>query len=380
MWYLGILQFYLLAALVYALMYTVMGVQFRGHDPEMSLLEAAFARGDENLSRLIEEAWRLGCRLDAWTEYFDMTKWKQAMDNTGIYAADFAEREIRADAQLPWENIESGVTKEYLWKEYQKALSVEYTSDCRKVCHACGLKCRPEDMAEETAVDLSSRADQKADRSFPVAGATMKVRLRYAKIGRLRYLSHLETTTALIRGMRRAGFPFKYTEGFHPGPRVSFGPALSVGTAGLKEYLDMELIQPFDIMAGLLLLQEYLPRDLQALTMKTIEKGAKSLTGFVVRYSYEIIGKKGLFLDAFLENRHKLIQRKQNSFRISEMVEEAVKTGDTSSLITVKDLGDIKVRLDELLPLIFGQPADDLEITRIAMYGWDNGWKEPLED
>jgi hypothetical protein len=243
------------------------GVQFRGHDPEMSLLEAAFARGDETLSRLIEEAWRLGCRLDAWTEYFDMAKWKQAMDNTGIYAADFAEREIRADAQLPWENIDIGVTKKYLWKEYQKALSVEYTSDCRKVCHACGLKCRPEDMAEETAVALSSKADQKADRSFPVAGAPIKVRLRYAKIGRLRYLSHLETTTALIRGMRRAGFPFKYTEGFHPGPKVSFGPALSVGTAGLKEYLDMELIPPFDIMAGLLLLQGYLPRGLQALTM-----------------------------------------------------------------------------------------------------------------
>jgi hypothetical protein len=62
------------------------------------------------------------------------------------------------------------------------------------------------------------------------------------------------------------------------------------------------------------------------------------------------------------------------------MVEEAAITGDMSCRITVKDLGDIKVRLDELLPLIFGQPAADLEITRLAMYGWDNGWKEPLED
>jgi len=356
------------------------GVQFRGHDPEMSMLEAAFARGDETLSRLIEEAWRLGCRLDAWTEYFDMAKWKQAMDNTGINAADFAEREIEADSALPWENIDIGVTKKFLWKEYQQALSAQFTSDCRKVCHACGLKCRPEDMAQATAIDLSATAEQKAERSFPVAGVSMKVRLQYAKTGRLRYLSHLETTTALIRGMRRAGFPFKYTEGFHPGPKTSFGPALSVGTAGLKEYLDMELIPPFDIPAGLLLLQGYLPLGLQAVTMKAIEKGEKSLTGFVVRYTYEIIGKKDLSLDVFLENREMVVQRKQNSFRISEMVEEAVKTGNRSSRITVKDLGDIKVRLDELLPLIFGQPADDLEIIRIAMYGWDNGWKEPLED
>jgi len=356
------------------------GVQFRGHDPEMSVLEAAFARGDENLSRLIEEAWRLGCRLDAWTEYFDMAKWKQAMDNAGINAADFSERAIEADIALPWDNIDIGVTKKFLWKEYQTALAAQFTSDCRKVCHACGLKCRPEDMVQETALDLSATTDQKAQTSFPVSGVSMKVRLQYTKTGRLRYLSHLETTTALIRGMRRAGFPFKYTEGFHPGPKTSFGPALSVGTAGLKEYLDMELIPPFDLLTGLLLLQGNLPTGLQAVTMKAIEKGEKSLTGFVVRYTYEIIGKNGLSLDAFLENKNMAVQRKQNSFRISEMVEEAVKTGNTSSRITVKDLGDIKVRLDELLPLIFGQPADDLEITRLAMYGWDNGWKEPLED
>ncbi len=356
------------------------GVQFRGHNPEMSMLEAAFARGDENLSGLIEEAWRLGCRLDAWTEYFDMTKWKQAMDNTGINASEYAERTFGGDVALPWNNINIGVTNTFLWKEYQTALAAQFTSDCRKICHACGLKCRPDDLAQQTAVDLSRTAAQETNKSFPVAGVSTKVRLQYTKTGRLRYLSHLETTTALIRGMRRAGFPFKYSEGFHPGPKTSFGPALSVGTAGLKEYLDMELIPPFDIQAGLLLLQGNLPAGLQAAAMRAVEKGDKSLTGFVVRYTYEIIGNNDLSLDTFLENRDMLVQRKQNSFRISDMVEEAVMTGDRSSRITVKDLGDIKVRLDELLPLIFGQPADDLEITRLAMYGWDNGWKEPLED
>ena len=62
------------------------------------------------------------------------------------------------------------------------------------------------------------------------------------------------------------------------------------------------------------------------------------------------------------------------------MVEDVRKTGDTSALLTAKDLGEIKVRLDELLPLLFKQPADDLEITRTAMYGWDGRWKEPMEE
>ena len=63
------------------------------------------------------------------------------MDMTGIDAAAYAEREYPADAPLPWDNINTGITKEYLLKEYQAALSGQFTSDCRKKCHACGLKC-----------------------------------------------------------------------------------------------------------------------------------------------------------------------------------------------------------------------------------------------
>lgn len=356
------------------------GVQFRGHDPEMSLLEAAFARGDESLSRLIEEAWRLGCRLDAWTEFFDMAKWKQAMETAGINVADFAERSFACDDVLPWENIDIGVSRKFLWKEYERALSSEFTSDCRKVCHACGLKCRPEDNPQSEAVVLAAIPADKAAKPLPVEGVSIRVRLQYAKSGRAKYLSHLETTTAVIRGMRRAGFPFKYTEGFHPGPKVSFGPALSVGTAGRKEYLDIELMLPFDIHAGFLLLAGSLPEGLRAEKMQAIEKSEKSLTGFVVRYTYEIRSNDIISTDAFSDNRGITVERKKNSFCLGDMVEQAEKTGDNSALLTVKDLGDIKVRLDELIPLVFGRPADDLEITRLAMYGWNNGWKEPLEE
>jgi radical SAM-linked protein len=356
------------------------GVQFRGHDPEMSMLEAAFSRGDENLSQLIEEAWRLGCRLDAWTEFFDPSKWKQAMEKTGIDAAAYAEREYAYDTPLPWDNIDTGITKNFLWREYQKATAAEFTSDCRKVCHACGLKCRPEDLQKEIPVLSSPASDLKTRKNLPPEGISLRVRLQYTKMGRARYLSHLETTTALVRGMRRAGFPFKYTEGFHPGPKVSFGPALGVGTAGLKEYIDIELLPPFGLQEGLLLLKKNLPDGLQATAIQAVPKNEKSLTGFVVRYTYEIIAKQGLSLDGFFENRDMMVQRKQNSFRLSDMVEDVRKTGDTSALLTAKDLGEIKVRLDELLPLLFKQPADDLEITRTAMYGWDGRWKEPMEE
>jgi len=83
----------------------------------------------------------LGCRLDAWTEAFDFTKWLDAAEYTGINIHAHAERNYGENDVLPWDGIASGVRKEFLWKEFQKALSCEMTADCRKMCHACGLRC-----------------------------------------------------------------------------------------------------------------------------------------------------------------------------------------------------------------------------------------------
>jgi radical SAM-linked protein len=70
------------------------------------------------------------------------------------------------------------------------------------------------------------------------------VRLRYAKLGRVVALSHLETVHTLLRAVRRAGLPVAFSQGYHPKPRVSFGPALPVGVESLCEHLDLELIGP----------------------------------------------------------------------------------------------------------------------------------------
>ena len=94
------------------------------------------------LAPLIEKAWSMGCRLDAWGETFDFQKWTQAMEETGINAAAYAEKTYRTDERLPWDIIDTGVSKDFLCKEYQRAITGEKTPDCRKVCHACGLKCK----------------------------------------------------------------------------------------------------------------------------------------------------------------------------------------------------------------------------------------------
>jgi radical SAM-linked protein len=358
------------------------GVKYKGHNEEMSLLEAAFARGDAGLSRLIEEAWASGCRLDAWTEMFNFEKWKSAMEKTGIDAADLAMREYTAESRLPWDNISTGVDRDYLWKEYGNALSGRFTTDCRKQCHGCGLKCEAGASANgraEITVHEDMRLSPAGTGKAP-QGVAVKLRMRYAKTGRTMFLSHLELTTALVRAMRRAGFPLKYSSGFHPSPRVSFGPALGVGIGGLKEYLDFEVLLPFDAATALTKINATLPEGLRADRITALYGREKSLNSFVVRYTYEIRGGKGLSVSGKFSRGNEMISmRKDTPIDLRRMIEDVDRIDDRTVRITVKDLEDVKVRLDEVLSVIFDSPPEDLKVTRTAMFGWDGNWVEPLK-
>ncbi len=118
---------------------SIRGVTFNWHDPEVSLLEACFARGDRRLSDVLYEAWRLGCLLDGWTEHFHYDLWVKAFENCGIDPAFYANRQRSRDELLPWDFIDAGVTKEFLWRENEKSIQAQTTSDCRHGCHGCGL-------------------------------------------------------------------------------------------------------------------------------------------------------------------------------------------------------------------------------------------------
>ncbi len=363
------------------------GVKFKGHLEEMSMLEAALSRGDESLSNLIEKAWSLGCRLDGWSDAFDFNKWKEAMEASGMDAADFAVREYSKESTFPWENINTGITKDYLWEEHQNALSSEITPDCREQCHNCGLECIP-DKAENEQSELrvqneiipASVFQTAAQRHDEEKDNSIRVRLRYAKTGNARYLSHLELTSAIIRAMRRAGFPFKYSGGFHPSPRISFGPALKVGVAGLKEYMDVELILPFDISEGLMNLNRTLPEGILADKMDILIGREKTLNSFIIKYIYEVKHNNELDVDRYLEKKAVRIIKNSKHINIKEVVEELIKIDSQTVHLTIIDRGEIKLRLDEVIPEIFNVPLEELDITRIAMYGWDGQWTELMDE
>ena len=109
------------------------------HDVRTSMLEGALSRGDERTAEVIELAWRAGARFDAWTEMFQEQAWHDAFHALGTTMDEEATRELGAWDELPWGNVESGVTPEFLLDEWEQSKAERATGDCRwDGCSDCG--------------------------------------------------------------------------------------------------------------------------------------------------------------------------------------------------------------------------------------------------
>ncbi|MEN8614904.1 TIGR03960 family B12-binding radical SAM protein [Dehalogenimonas sp. THU2] len=116
------------------------GIRMSWSEPKASFLEAAIARGDRRMSRVIHGAWRRGSSLDGWTEFFSWERWAEAFAEASLDPAFYAQRMRPLEEVFPWSHIESGVSETYLKREYRRALAEEATGDCHdNPCLACGL-------------------------------------------------------------------------------------------------------------------------------------------------------------------------------------------------------------------------------------------------
>ena len=234
------------------------GLNLKWNDPRQSFLEGVLCRGDRKLAKVIIKAWQDGARLDSWSEHFNLNRWQEAAQNCGIDLDTYMARRDPA-APLPWQHLDAGVSENFLAEEYAKALQEAYTPDCRvHGCQKCGLcdfkVIRPvvhaKPWSNETPVAIGKNAATNpipsGKDSAPEQQPKPKYifRFTYSRTAESRFLSHLEIIQLFFRAFRRAQLPLAYSQGFHPTPKVSFSPALPVGTESSCEYLLVELTQP----------------------------------------------------------------------------------------------------------------------------------------
>ena len=116
-------------------------IEYDYHSPDLSRLEAVFARGDRRLGPVIENAVKRGARLDGWDEYFNYAKWFDAFQECGVDTDFYTTRGYAEEEILPWDTIDVGVSKKFLRLERKRAYGETVTPDCRHGCAGCGANC-----------------------------------------------------------------------------------------------------------------------------------------------------------------------------------------------------------------------------------------------
>ncbi|MGE5809061.1 MAG: TIGR03960 family B12-binding radical SAM protein [Nitrospirota bacterium] len=373
------------------------GIALKVHDPETSLLEAAFARGDRALGGVIAEAARLGCRFDGWTEWFDFRKWTDAFAKCGIDLAGLASRTYGLTDELPWDFVRSGVTKEFLKHEYRRASASEITDNCREDCGHCGIGCRDGGTAsfgkpeEAAAAPARERPAPGRVRQAAHPEMTARIRMRYARTGRVRFLSHLDFMTLVHRAAVRSGIPLAWSQGFNPHPRIAFGPALPVGMESETEYLDLETDPFADLLRMTKDLNAVLPEGVRIRESAVVPKKAPSLSGSIARYRYRLAvpGKyqDGLEprVEEFLSRSSVPVSREGKQRDIRPCIEtiESAEGADGCLTITLIDHGEIKPRIYDVIEQLFGIGPEEsplFPVTRTGLFYRDGDrWKDPMD-
>lgn len=259
-------------------------LRFKWQDASLSLMEGVFARGDRRLAPVLARAVELGCRFDGWGDHFSLERWQQAFNDSGIQPEWYLRRRELTEI-LPWEHLDCGVTREFLLAERERAINEASTEDCRNGrCTNCGV-C---DFKLVTT-RLSGKSGLQPQTKFPeTEQQPARIRLRFAKKGAMRYLSHLELITVFTRAVSRGGVPILFSQGFHPHPRFSFGTATSVGVESMAEYMDMFVavgISAADVHSRL---NAVLPEGLKILESFDVDLKAPSISTLIDATRYRI--------------------------------------------------------------------------------------------
>ena len=113
-------------------------IKYNWHEADLSELEGALARGDRQISKVIYDAYQAGCLYDSWSEFFLFDKWLNAFENNGIDYRFYTCRERDENEIFPWDFIDIGVTKRFLYREYKRAMDEKVTLNCKQSCSGCG--------------------------------------------------------------------------------------------------------------------------------------------------------------------------------------------------------------------------------------------------
>ncbi len=348
-------------------------VRFKWQKPEVSWIEGLFSRGDRRLTRLLEVAYRNGCRFDGWSDHFRFDRWQAALEETGLDVNFYTTRKRSFDEPLPWDHIDARVTRSFLKKEWNRALEGKTTGDCRGgKCYQCGV-CDFETIAPVVFRGYPEDRMVLADPEKKSTVQYKKIRLTYTKTDDARYFGHLEMVNIFIRAFRRAHIDLKFTEGFHPKPKISFADSLPVGMESVNESLTIEVPSNTNINEMIRGLNNQLPDGL--LVTGTVAAAGRNRSSQPDIIHYKIDLTTGRFdpalLQAFTEkatwvHEKKTAKGKVIRLDLKEIVQSLTLSSDKQLTLRLHQKPGKSLRPPELFKRIFSLSDTDVKQARIV--------------
>lgn len=264
-------------------------LNLKWHDPEMSLLEGVFARGGRELASVIEKAFYRDQIFTSWTDNFMLEPWLDILEESGLGTSQYL-RARQETETLPWDHLDSGVSKKYLLTERTRAFKEKITADCRyQTCRSCGICDKngsPSRLPDSKSrkidnilnLDHRDQEDTTCQEQLDQRDLTSKnhhYRIWYEKTGLSIYLSQLELQSIFERAMRRSSWPLTFSKGFRPTPVISFGQALPVGVVSRAEWFNVYVRESMtfdEMVAGL---NRNLPSGLRSFKVESLSLGRK---------------------------------------------------------------------------------------------------------
>jgi len=281
------------------------GLKVNFTDVRISAMEDFVGRGDRRLAKVVRRAWELGAGMDSWWDSLEraFNAWAQAISEAGLAwkyrqvengewnllddtAANGVAGDPRLDAPLPWDHLNTGIDKQWLKTDLQRALAAATVPDCSFAgCSHCGV-CTPE-FGHNVVVEPPP-IPAFTGHFVPNQQRLQRLRVWFGKQGEMALLSHLDLVRLFDRVVRRASLPVSFTGGFHPTPRISPANALALGATSSGEIIDFELTQPMAAVEFQQKLMAQLPKAIPVYKVETVDLNAPSATQLLERAEYLI--------------------------------------------------------------------------------------------
>ncbi len=353
-------------------------VRVKKHDPHMSYIEGFVSRGDEKTGLAMLEAFNNGARFDGWDDHFNFEIYRNAFSKFGINYGEYLSKKD-TNARLPWDMIDTGLSKDYFLKELdnsaKRILTKSCKDECERECSICG---------GEIQKNVSKDFDGKiTDAEYKIDAVPARFILEFSKTNLIKYIGHIDILTYFEKLFLRSGVKISYSQGFNPHPKIQFSSALSLGIESKCEIMEFHTLNDYSENELLKILKSAEHRDISINRLKKIKYDKKISLIEMIDFTDYSIGFKKQYHDkaaGTLENYNSIktnysFDKKGKTITgIYQDYIELLTVNETSIMLRIKKMSNVPKVAQFAADLLKGIPV---KIIKEKIWLFKNG--QPIE-